>query len=56
VDDWLVRQHAALERVAALVARQPPTEDVFALVTREAGMLLGARMTALLRVEAPRRR
>jgi signal transduction histidine kinase len=49
----LVGQHAALQRVAILVARQPPTADVFAVVTREAGMLLGARMTALLRVESP---
>jgi signal transduction histidine kinase len=48
----LVRQHAALQRVAILVARQPPTAEVFAVVTREAGMLLGARMTALLRVES----
>jgi signal transduction histidine kinase len=48
----LVGQHAALQRVAILVARQPPTADVFAVVTREAGMLLGARMTALLRVES----
>jgi signal transduction histidine kinase len=50
----LVRQSAALQRVATLVARQPPTADVFAVVTREAGMLLGARMTALLRVESPK--
>jgi signal transduction histidine kinase len=52
--DQLVRQSAALQRVATLVARQPPTADVFAVVTREAGMLLGARMTALLRVESPK--
>jgi signal transduction histidine kinase len=50
--EQLVRQHAALQRVAILVARQPPTAEVFAVVTREAGMLLGARMTALLRVES----
>jgi hypothetical protein len=49
----LVRQHAALQRVAILVARQPSTVEVFAVVTREAGMLLRARMTALLRVESP---
>jgi signal transduction histidine kinase len=51
--EQLVRQHAALQRVAILVARQPSTAEVFAVVTREAGMLLGARMTALLRVESP---
>jgi signal transduction histidine kinase len=51
--EQLVRQHEALQRVAILVARQPPTAEVFAVVTREAGMLLGARMTALLRVENP---
>jgi signal transduction histidine kinase len=51
--EHLVRQDAALQRVAILVARQPPTPEVFAVVTREAGMLLGARMTALLRVESP---
>jgi signal transduction histidine kinase len=51
--EQLVRQDAALQRVAILVARQPPTAEVFAVVTREAGLLLGARMTALLRVESP---
>jgi signal transduction histidine kinase len=47
----LLREHAALRRVATLVARQPPPAQVFGAVTREAGMLLGARMTGLLRVE-----
>jgi hypothetical protein len=49
----LVREHAALGRAATLVARQPSTAEVFAVVKREAGMLLGARMTGLLRVESP---
>jgi signal transduction histidine kinase len=49
----LAREHEALARVATLVARQPPREEVFAAVTREAGTLLGARMTALLRAESP---
>jgi signal transduction histidine kinase len=49
----LVREHAALRRVATLVAREPSPTEVFAVVTREAGMLLGARMTGLLRVESP---
>jgi GAF domain-containing protein len=39
-------------RVATLVARQPSAEDAFAAVTQEAGRVLGARMTALLRVES----
>jgi signal transduction histidine kinase len=50
--EQLVREHAALRRVATLVARQPPPDEVFAVVTEEAGRLLGARMTALLRVES----
>ena len=50
----LVREHAALRRVATLVAQQPPQEAVFAAVTRETAMLLGARMSGLLRVESPR--
>jgi signal transduction histidine kinase len=49
----LAREHGALRRVATFVARQPPPAEVFALVTREAGMLLGARLTGLLRVESP---
>jgi signal transduction histidine kinase len=51
--EQLVREHAALRRVATLVARQPPTQEIFAAVTEEAGKLLGARMTGLLRVESP---
>jgi signal transduction histidine kinase len=50
--EQLVREHAALRRVATVVARQPSQEQVFAVVTEEAGRLLGARMTALLRVES----
>ena len=49
----LVREHEALRRVATLVAQQPPQEEVFAAVTREAAMMLGARMSGLLRVESP---
>lgn len=52
-EDWLVRQHEALERVATLVARQPPTAEVFEVVTQEACAALDARMSALLRVESP---
>jgi signal transduction histidine kinase len=50
--EGLAREHAALRRVATFVARQPPPAEVFALVTREAGMLLDARLTGLLRVES----
>jgi signal transduction histidine kinase len=49
----LVREHAALRRVAELVAREPSRAEVFAVVTREAGELLGAQRTTLLRVESP---
>jgi signal transduction histidine kinase len=51
--EQLVSEHAALRRVATLVAREPSPPEVFAAVTREAGMLLGAEMTGLLRVESP---
>jgi signal transduction histidine kinase len=49
--EHLVREHAALRRVATLVAREPSPVDVFAAVTREAGVLLGAQTTTLLRVD-----
>jgi GAF domain-containing protein len=49
----LVREHAALRRVATLVAREPSPPEVFAAVTKEAGVLLGARRATLLRVEDP---
>jgi signal transduction histidine kinase len=49
----LAREHAALRRVATFVARQPRPTEAFRLVTREAGVLLGARVTGLLRVESP---
>jgi signal transduction histidine kinase len=48
----LVREQAALRRVATLVAREPSPSEVFAVVTREAGMLLGAQRTTLLRMES----
>ena len=51
----LVREHAALRRVATLVAREPAPSEVFAAVTRESGELLGAQRTTLLRVENPER-
>src|SRR4051794_39888027 len=49
----LVREHAALRRVATLVAREPPSSEVFATVTRETGQLLGAARATLLRVADP---
>jgi len=48
----LVRDHAALRRVATLVARETSPAVVFAAVTRETGELLGAHRTTLLRVES----
>jgi signal transduction histidine kinase len=49
----VVREHAALRRVATLVAREPSRAEVFAAVTQELGELLGAQRTTLLRVESP---
>jgi signal transduction histidine kinase len=49
----IVREHAALRRVATLVASQPSTAEVFAAVTEEAGHVLGAQTTNLMRVESP---
>ena len=51
--DELVREHAALRRVATFVAQQPSPAEVFAVVTEEAGTLLGAQRSTLLRVESP---
>jgi signal transduction histidine kinase len=49
----LVREHAALRRVATLVARGPSPSEAFSAVTREVGVLLGAQRATLLRVESP---
>jgi signal transduction histidine kinase len=49
----LVREQAALRRVATLVAREPSPSEVFAAVTKEAGTLLGAQRSTLLRVASP---
>jgi signal transduction histidine kinase len=49
----LVREHAALRRVATLVAREPPPAAVFEAVAREVGTLLGARRAQLVRVASP---
>jgi GAF domain-containing protein len=39
--------------VATLVAQEPSPSEVFAAVTKETGMLLGAQRATLLRVESP---
>jgi PAS domain S-box-containing protein len=44
----LAAEQAALRRVATLVASEPGSEDVFAAVTREASLLLGADSGLLL--------
>jgi signal transduction histidine kinase len=49
----LAREQAALRRMATLVATEPPTDEVFTAVTREAGLLLGAQRGTLLRVASP---
>jgi signal transduction histidine kinase len=52
--DQIVREHAALRRVATLVAGQPSPAELFAAVTEEAGRVLGAQTTNLMRVANPR--
>jgi signal transduction histidine kinase len=52
--EQLAREHAVLRRVATLVASEPPPDEVFTAVAREAGLLLGAQRGALLRVVDPR--
>ena len=52
--EQIVREHAALQRVATLVARQPSPAEVFAAVTEETGRLLGAQTTNLMRIENPK--
>jgi hypothetical protein len=49
----LVREHAALQRVAVLVAREPGPAEVFEAVAREVGTLLGARRAQLVRLLSP---
>jgi hypothetical protein len=41
--EQLARQHAVLRRLATLVASEPPPDEVFTAVAREAGLLLGAQ-------------
>ncbi|HEY2075534.1 MAG TPA: GAF domain-containing sensor histidine kinase [Streptosporangiaceae bacterium] len=44
-------EQAALRRVAMLVARLAPPEDVFTAITEEAGQLLGARRAVMSRYD-----
>jgi signal transduction histidine kinase len=48
----LAEEQAALRRVATLVARGAPPEELFAAVTREAGRLLGAHLAGMARYES----
>jgi GAF domain-containing protein len=50
----LAEEQAALRRVATLVARGVPPEEVFAAVTEEAGRLLSVEYAALSRYEPDR--
>ena len=49
--DRIAEEQAALRRVATLVARAAPAEEVFAAVTAEVGRLLGVDITALARYD-----
>jgi signal transduction histidine kinase len=50
-DDRVAGEQAALRRVATLVARGTPPEEVFAAITEEAGRLLGASYASMARYE-----
>ena len=49
--DRITGEHAALRRVATLVAGAAPPEEVFAAVTEEAGRLLSASYTTMARYD-----
>ncbi|OLS99471.1 histidine kinase [Pseudonocardia sp. CNS-004] len=48
---WFAEEQAALRRVATLVARAAPPEEVFAAVAEEAGRLLGAHHSWMTRYD-----
>jgi signal transduction histidine kinase len=48
----LAEEQATLRRVATLVARGAPPEEVFAAVTAEAGRLLGAHLAGMARYDS----
>src|SRR5262249_56294509 len=50
-DDRIAGEQAALRRVATLVARGAPPEEIFAAVTEEAGRLLGADYGSMARCD-----
>ena len=50
----LAEEQAALRRVATLVATQAPQQDLFDSVTGEVGLLLGADLASLVRLEGHR--
>jgi signal transduction histidine kinase len=52
--DPIAEERAALRRVAVLVARGAPPEEVFAALTAEVGRLLDADLTAMVRYDADR--
>jgi GAF domain-containing protein len=49
---WLAEEQAALQRVATLVARAVPPEEVFAAVTEEVGRLLATDLSGMGRYES----
>ncbi|MFI1864022.1 GAF domain-containing sensor histidine kinase [Streptomyces jumonjinensis] len=50
--EQIVQERAALRRVATLVARATPPEQVFAAVAAEAGRLLGSDLAGICRFDA----
>jgi PAS domain S-box-containing protein len=49
--EHLAEEQAALRRVATLVAREAPPDEVFAAVAREVAGVLGVRMTSVIRYD-----
>ena len=50
-EHWIAEEQAALRRVAVLVARAAPPEEVFAAVAAEAGRVLAADVTGISRYD-----
>ena len=50
-EHWIAEEQAALRRVAVLVARVAPPEEVFAAVAAEAGRVLAADVTGISRYD-----
>jgi signal transduction histidine kinase len=49
---WLAEEQAALRRVATLVARGVPPEEVFAAVTEEVGLLFDTHLAGMARYDS----